>query len=277
MAAGKTFEKILAKYPDNARANFGLAVASLLNHDADRAQELFEKLVGRCRLRPAAGGRSKRPAEARLRPIRGSFPGRMCTSDACTISRKSATRLLLNIVPRWRLRARRKPLAWRRSGELTRRTIRAARAVQVVQVARARRQSNKLQPGLSAGRGFVAILKRKATKNDAPFNPQWSGSSCGAPRRVPSAPNSFAQYQQGTPPATPEHPVGAASRHSNKRRRTGNRQPQPQRQKRIRKKRLPTKPSTIRNRKTRTSAFNWASSTSRNIPAASMMPRCIQD
>jgi tetratricopeptide (TPR) repeat protein len=52
-AAGKTFEKILAKYPDNARANFGLAVASLLNHDADRAQELFEKLVTAA---PAVGG-----------------------------------------------------------------------------------------------------------------------------------------------------------------------------------------------------------------------------
>jgi len=52
-AAGKTFEKILAKYPDNARANFGLAVASLLNHDADRAQELFEKLVAAT---PAGGG-----------------------------------------------------------------------------------------------------------------------------------------------------------------------------------------------------------------------------
>jgi tetratricopeptide (TPR) repeat protein len=52
-AAGKTFEKVLAKYPDNARANFGLAVASLLNHDADRAQELFEKLVAAA---PAAGG-----------------------------------------------------------------------------------------------------------------------------------------------------------------------------------------------------------------------------
>jgi hypothetical protein len=52
-AAGKTFEKILAKYPDNARANFGLAVASLLNHDADRAQELFEKLVAAA---PGAGG-----------------------------------------------------------------------------------------------------------------------------------------------------------------------------------------------------------------------------
>jgi tetratricopeptide (TPR) repeat protein len=45
VAAGKTFERVLAKYPDNARANFGLAVASLLNHDADRAQQLFEKLV----------------------------------------------------------------------------------------------------------------------------------------------------------------------------------------------------------------------------------------
>jgi tetratricopeptide (TPR) repeat protein len=52
-AAGKTFETILAKYPDNARANFGLAVASLLNHDADRAQELFEKLVAAA---PGAGG-----------------------------------------------------------------------------------------------------------------------------------------------------------------------------------------------------------------------------
>jgi tetratricopeptide (TPR) repeat protein len=52
-AAGKTFEKVLAKYPDNARASFGLAVASLLNHDADRAQELFEKLVAAA---PAAGG-----------------------------------------------------------------------------------------------------------------------------------------------------------------------------------------------------------------------------
>ena len=52
-AAIATFEKVLAKYPDNARANFGLAVASLLNHDADRAQELFEKLVSAA---PPLGG-----------------------------------------------------------------------------------------------------------------------------------------------------------------------------------------------------------------------------
>jgi tetratricopeptide (TPR) repeat protein len=44
-AAASTFEKVLAKYPDQPHAFYGLAVASLLNHDAPRAQELFEKLV----------------------------------------------------------------------------------------------------------------------------------------------------------------------------------------------------------------------------------------
>lgn len=44
-AAIAAFQKVLAKNPDDARANFGLAIASLLNHDADHAQELFEKLV----------------------------------------------------------------------------------------------------------------------------------------------------------------------------------------------------------------------------------------
>jgi tetratricopeptide (TPR) repeat protein len=67
-AAGKTFEKILAKYPDNARANFGLAVASLLNHDADRALELFEKLVA---APPAAAAVGQAPAEASAAPDPG--------------------------------------------------------------------------------------------------------------------------------------------------------------------------------------------------------------
>jgi tetratricopeptide (TPR) repeat protein len=44
-AAVEIFEKVLAKYPNEPRASFGLAVASLLNHDAERAQTLFEKLV----------------------------------------------------------------------------------------------------------------------------------------------------------------------------------------------------------------------------------------
>ncbi len=44
-AAIAIFEKVLAKYPDDPRANFGLAVAALLNHDAERAQSILEKLV----------------------------------------------------------------------------------------------------------------------------------------------------------------------------------------------------------------------------------------
>jgi tetratricopeptide (TPR) repeat protein len=44
-AAAATFEKILAKYPNEPHAFYGLAVSSLLSHDAVRAQELFEKLV----------------------------------------------------------------------------------------------------------------------------------------------------------------------------------------------------------------------------------------
>src|SRR5271154_1039237 len=67
-AAGKTFEQILAKYPDNARANFGLAVASLLNHDADRAQELFEKWVAAA---PAAAAAGQVPAAASAAPDPG--------------------------------------------------------------------------------------------------------------------------------------------------------------------------------------------------------------
>jgi tetratricopeptide (TPR) repeat protein len=67
-AAGKTFEKILTKYPDNARANFGLAVASLLNHDADRAQELFEKLVA---TPPAAATEGQAAADASAAPDPG--------------------------------------------------------------------------------------------------------------------------------------------------------------------------------------------------------------
>ncbi len=40
-----TFEKILEQHPTDSRAMYGLAVASLLNQDGDRAQQLFEKLV----------------------------------------------------------------------------------------------------------------------------------------------------------------------------------------------------------------------------------------
>ena len=44
-AASATFGKILEKYPNEARAVYGLAIASILSGDADRAKELFEQLV----------------------------------------------------------------------------------------------------------------------------------------------------------------------------------------------------------------------------------------
>jgi tetratricopeptide (TPR) repeat protein len=44
-AATATFEKVLEKYPGEPRAYYGLAVASLMNQDADRAQQIFETIV----------------------------------------------------------------------------------------------------------------------------------------------------------------------------------------------------------------------------------------
>ena len=44
-AAAATFETVLAKYPDEPRGLYGLAIASVLAGDADRARGLFEKIV----------------------------------------------------------------------------------------------------------------------------------------------------------------------------------------------------------------------------------------
>jgi hypothetical protein len=44
-AASATFEKIVAKYPNEPRAVYGLAIASILSGEGDRAKGLFEQLV----------------------------------------------------------------------------------------------------------------------------------------------------------------------------------------------------------------------------------------
>ena len=44
-SATETFEKILAKSPDEPRAVYGLAIASVLSGRAGRARELFEKII----------------------------------------------------------------------------------------------------------------------------------------------------------------------------------------------------------------------------------------
>ncbi len=44
-AAAAVFQMALAKYPNDARALYGLAIASVLSGEADRARELFERIV----------------------------------------------------------------------------------------------------------------------------------------------------------------------------------------------------------------------------------------
>jgi tetratricopeptide (TPR) repeat protein len=55
--ATTTFEKVLEKYPNEPRAIYGLAIASVLAKDADRAKALFTSLVY------APGGAPKAPQE----------------------------------------------------------------------------------------------------------------------------------------------------------------------------------------------------------------------
>jgi Tetratricopeptide repeat len=45
-AAAATFEKVLAKYPNDARALYGLAIASVVSGDGDHARDLFHRIVG---------------------------------------------------------------------------------------------------------------------------------------------------------------------------------------------------------------------------------------
>jgi predicted Zn-dependent protease len=44
-AAETTFQKVLAKYPNQARATYGLAIASVMSGHASQAEELFTSLV----------------------------------------------------------------------------------------------------------------------------------------------------------------------------------------------------------------------------------------
>jgi tetratricopeptide (TPR) repeat protein len=62
-AAEEIFEKVLEKYPDDSRAVYGLAIASVLSGRADRARELFEKLVSASARASSAAQNSGQPAD----------------------------------------------------------------------------------------------------------------------------------------------------------------------------------------------------------------------
>jgi hypothetical protein len=61
--AEATFEKILAKFPDDSRGVYGLAIASVLSGKAGRARELFERLVAAPAQADSAQRKSAEPAD----------------------------------------------------------------------------------------------------------------------------------------------------------------------------------------------------------------------
>jgi hypothetical protein len=60
-AATATFEAALAKYPNDPRVEYGLAIASVISGDGDRAEELFEKVVS---APPSTGQGAREPASS---------------------------------------------------------------------------------------------------------------------------------------------------------------------------------------------------------------------
>ncbi len=61
-AATATFEAALAKYPNDPRVEYGLAIACVISGDGDRAQELFEKVVSAPAGRDAKESASAEPS-----------------------------------------------------------------------------------------------------------------------------------------------------------------------------------------------------------------------
>jgi tetratricopeptide (TPR) repeat protein len=83
LAASETFTKVLAKYPDEPRAIYGIAVASVLLKDVDRAKENFEKIVAMAPSAPAA------PAVAAPGDAAASEPQAASASDSAATSGSS--------------------------------------------------------------------------------------------------------------------------------------------------------------------------------------------
>jgi tetratricopeptide (TPR) repeat protein len=61
-AAAAVFQMALAKYPNDSRALYGLAIASVLSGDADRARELFERIVSQPAVNADGAGNAAQPA-----------------------------------------------------------------------------------------------------------------------------------------------------------------------------------------------------------------------
>jgi tetratricopeptide (TPR) repeat protein len=65
-AAAATFERALEKYPNDSRALYGLAIASVLSGKGARAKELFERVVAAANLAASGSQQSVAPAEPEM-------------------------------------------------------------------------------------------------------------------------------------------------------------------------------------------------------------------
>ena len=54
LAFAATFERVLSKYPDDPRAMYGLAIASVVSGNGDRAKDLFERITSASSAGPAS-------------------------------------------------------------------------------------------------------------------------------------------------------------------------------------------------------------------------------
>ena len=59
----RSFEKVLEKYPNDSRALYGLAIASVLSGNGARAKELFERVISAANLAASGSQQSVAPVE----------------------------------------------------------------------------------------------------------------------------------------------------------------------------------------------------------------------
>lgn len=80
-SAVSTFETALAKYPNDLRALYGLAIASVLSGQADRAKDLFAKIVSAPASTPPGPGGSAEPVDPGIVAWSHVYLGRMHDLD----------------------------------------------------------------------------------------------------------------------------------------------------------------------------------------------------
>ena len=76
-AAAATFQTAFAKYPNDPRVMYGLAIASVLSGEGDRAKDLFEQLVSARNAAAPGSGNAPTPADPSIMAWSHVYLGRI--------------------------------------------------------------------------------------------------------------------------------------------------------------------------------------------------------